>query len=312
MSAVVVDMYRGQAHEMEIDDQDSKALPQPLHPSISVQDVTSFLANQKNAEKANVEPPKRKRTSRTYQFSERDIRRYQQARKEGRLRFPDLFMYHIQRPTEDVQREAKMVKKMQEQQETERVASQIAAAAASNALMEAVLNGDSNAVKIPLNGNAGTVTFEQHSAHHCDESMALKSDLLEQAGKSSVHHQVIGMSAANAAGLAQTETKNGKRKFKMGRLVIESKTGSMVTKKIIPVVVIAAAGFAGVMIVTSSVGIGLAVAIPCAAIAYGSIKLYEHCKNKKRIAKIGQSKKNASAASAAESAPLAKVELMDH
>lgn len=56
---------------------------------------------------------KPKRSSKTYSFSEKDLRKYHLAKKEGRLRFPDVFMYHIHRSTEDVQREARLLKKLQ-------------------------------------------------------------------------------------------------------------------------------------------------------------------------------------------------------
>jgi len=303
MSAVVVDMYRGHANDMEIDDGESKA----IHASISMDDVNSFLAAQQKLEGRRAsDPPKEKRTSRTYQFSDRDIRRYQQARKEGKLRFPDLFMYHIQRPTDDIQKEAKVARKVQEQQEAERIAAQIAA---SNAIIE-VISEDQAPVRITISGNAGIVALEQHSAHHCDESMALKAEVSEQAGKSSAPNAALGISSSvSTRGITQTQEsivskeKTSKRKFKMGKLVIQG--------KVVPMMIVAAAGFAGVLIVTSSVGIGFAVAIPCAAITYGSIKLYEHCKKKKMLRSSKHSKKNSEIA--AESAPLAsKIELADH
>lgn len=56
---------------------------------------------------------KPKKLSKTYTFSSRDLYKYEVARKEGRLRFPDLFMYHIDRPSEDVQREARMLKELE-------------------------------------------------------------------------------------------------------------------------------------------------------------------------------------------------------
>jgi len=309
MSAVVVDMYRGHANDMEIDDGESKA----IHASISIDDVTSFLAAQRrlDVKRTASEPPKEKRTSRTYQFSDRDIRRYQQARKEGRLRFPDLFMYHIQRPTEDIQKEARLARKIQEQQEAELIAAQITAAAASNAVLE-VVSEDQPPVRIVISGNAGIVALEQHSAHHCDESMALKSEVSEQAGKllslaPGAVRGVSGVSITQTHEEIMSKEKTTKRRFKMGKLVMEGKLG----KKVIPMVIVAAAGFAGVLIVTSSVGIGFAVAIPCAAITYGSIKLYEHCKKKKMLKSSKQSKKNSGIA--AESAPLAsRIELADH
>jgi len=311
MSAVIVDMYRGHANDMEIDEGESKATS--IHASISVDDVNSFLAaHQKlDGRPYTSDPPKAKRTSRTYQFSDRDIRRYQQARKEGRLRFPDLFMYHIQRPTEDIQREARILRR---QQETDRIAAQIAASAASKAVLE-VVNEEQRSVKIQITGSAGIETLEQHSAHHCDESMALKSEVHDQAGKPSLSSSLAPAVIVEAPGVCTgglTQSREGnekktKRKFKLGSMVVESKFG----KKVIPVMIIAAAGFAGVVIVTSSVGIGFAVAIPCAAITYGSIKLYEHCK-KRKLLKNSKHVKNDSGI-AAESAPLAsKVELADH
>jgi len=307
MSAVVVDMYRGHANDMEIDDGESKA----IHASISMDDVNSFLAAQQKLEgrRTTSDPPKEKRTSRTYQFSDRDIRRYQQARKEGRLRFPDLFMYHIQRPTDDIQKEARVARKIQEQQEVERIAAQIAA---SNAVLEVI--SEDQPVRITISGNAGIVALDQHSAHHCDESMALKAEVSEQAGKSAAPSAALGISSGvSTRDITQTQEsivskeKTSKRKLKMGKIVIEGKAG----KKIIPMMLVAAAGFAGVLIVTSSVGIGFAVAIPCAAITYGSIKLYEHCKKKKMLRNSKHSKKHSEIA--AESAPLAsKIELADH
>jgi len=305
MSAVVVDMYRGHASDMEIDEGESKA----IHASISIDDVNSFLAAQQKLEarRTTSEPPKEKRTSRTYQFSDRDIRRYQQARKEGRLRFPDLFMYHSQRPTEDIQKEARLAKKMQEQQEAERIAAQFAAAAASNAVLEVI--SEDHPVRITISGNAGIVALEQHSAHHCDESMALKAEVSEQAGKSAAPGAVLGISQASTKSITQTHEgiESKTKTAKMGKMALRGKMG----KKLVPIMIVAAAGFAGVLIVTSSVGIGFAVAIPCAAITYGSIKLYEHCKKKKMLRNSKHSKKNSEIA--AESAPLAsKIELADH
>jgi hypothetical protein len=308
MSAVVVDMYRGHASDMDLDDGESKS----MHAAISVEDVNSFLAAQKlQFRRTTSEPPKEKRVSRTYQFSDRDIRRYQQARKEGRLRFPDLFMYHIQRPTDDIQREARVARNMEEKEEAEKIAAEISAACASNAVLE-VISEDQPPVRIAISGNAGIMSLEQHSSHHCDESMALKSEVSEQAGKLSLAPgAVVGASGVSSGGITQTQEdmtskeKPTKRKYKIGKLVVQGKLG----KKVIPIVIVAAAGFAGVLIVTSSVGIGFAVAIPCAAITYGSIKLYEHCKKKKMLKNSKHSKKD----SAAESAPLAsKIELADH
>jgi len=58
--------------------------------------------------------PQRKRSSSVYSFSSRDLYKYKVAQREGKLRFPDLFMYHIQRSTADVQREARLLKKLSE------------------------------------------------------------------------------------------------------------------------------------------------------------------------------------------------------
>eukprot|EP00475_Leptophrys_vorax_P043843 TRINITY_DN856_c0_g1_i1.p1 TRINITY_DN856_c0_g1~~TRINITY_DN856_c0_g1_i1.p1 ORF type:complete len:350 (-),score=83.93 TRINITY_DN856_c0_g1_i1:164-1213(-) len=349
MSAVIVDMYRG--HEMESDDGESKITAPAavahaagragVHSSVSVEDVHSFLAaHQKvgtnassRSTRAVSDPPKRKRTSRTYQFNERDIRRYQQAKKEGRLRFPDLFMYHIQRPTDDVQREARMMRIHEEQKEAERIAAEIAEAASKGQLVNesqvqviGMDEADVEQVKVVIMnqiGNAGIVTLEeqQHSPHHCDESMALKSEATA-AGKPCVGEDVsevrvaIASSSADvtsAAGITKTHedlvSKDVKQKktTKYGKIVLGEKFGRM-GKKAIPVMIVAAAGFVSVVIITSSVGIGFAVAVPCAAITYGSIKLYEHCRNKRRLTKAAKHKKNGSIA---ESAPLAKIELAE-
>lgn len=56
---------------------------------------------------------KQRRSSSVYSFSGKDLYKFETARKEGTLRFPDLFMYHIQRSTADVQREARLLRRMQ-------------------------------------------------------------------------------------------------------------------------------------------------------------------------------------------------------
>lgn len=49
-------------------------------------------------------------TSRIYPFSEEHIAKYERAKRRGSLRHPDLFMYHISRSTADVQREARLLR----------------------------------------------------------------------------------------------------------------------------------------------------------------------------------------------------------
>jgi hypothetical protein len=100
-----------------VEKQVSHSMPNVLFPCAMENDdvaiETRFSDYSEEPQKVSVTRPKR--SSSTYRFSEREIRKYQQARKEGRLRFPDLFMYHIQRPTEDVQREARLMRIIQEQ-----------------------------------------------------------------------------------------------------------------------------------------------------------------------------------------------------
>jgi hypothetical protein len=166
--------------------------------------------------KPNVSNTRPKRSSSTYRFSEREIRKYQQARKEGRLRFPDLFMYHIQRPTEDVQREARLMRIIQEQ-----------------------------------GGYENNPSTESQSPKH----QSIK----------------VGSSESQHASSSQEA---GANQSKSGKPSLRARAKTQLVR-VLPALTIAAAGFVGVLLATGSAGLAVAVAVPTAAIVYGSVLLIQ-------------------------------------
>jgi hypothetical protein len=87
---------------------DSAAVYSPPHEGSALM-ITDDLKISKTSEDSVPQvKTKPKRCSRTYTFSVRDVRKYASSRAEGRLRFPDFWMYHISRSTDDVQREERL------------------------------------------------------------------------------------------------------------------------------------------------------------------------------------------------------------
>jgi len=188
---------------------------------------------------------KPKRVSRTYAFSDRDIRKYEMYKKEGRLRFPDLFLYHINRPTDDVQREVKLQKKLDEEKSTRNniMINDTTSTTVNTLSMEDKLSNSNNSTPSPTEGDAAVNNKE---------------------------NVLLGTQQQPIISKNQTSTVNEEN----NKLSVQNNQvtcSNVVTRCAIPAIT-ATAGFVGTLLITSSIATSTFVAIPVAVVAFGTVE----------------------------------------
>jgi hypothetical protein len=185
---------------------------------------------------SNIQKPKR--VSRTYAFSDRDIRKYEMYKKEGRLRFPDLFLYHINRPTDDVQREAKLAKKLEEEKS------------------DGLNNNNTNT------STMNTLTMDRLSANSTPSPT--DGNVTENVLLGTQQQPIISKKNISNG-------KNNEEQTVTATTTSKISCAHVITRVAIPAIS-ATAGFVGTLLITSSIVTSTFIAIPCAVVAYGTVE----------------------------------------